>query len=63
VTVENDYSRSYPDYSRTPKAVIAAIAYSMALRLCQEDERDAAEMLRQEWALLHENGVLRQEPC
>lgn len=59
----NDLSLVFPDYAKTPKAVIAAICYSLAERLSAfEDFNDATEVIRTEWAALHSNGIIPQKP-
>jgi len=57
----NEYSQVYPEYRDTPKAVIAAVAYSLAVRIFG-DEAAVRESLRDEWAVLHANGIVPQEP-
>ena len=57
----NDYSYACENYERTPKAVFAALAYSLALRLTGNDDHDAAKaVLRDEWRTLHHNGIVPQ---
>jgi len=60
----NDYARCIVDYERIPKAVLAAIAYSFASRLIEDNDSptmvDAAIM--DEWATLHINGIVPQKP-
>jgi hypothetical protein len=46
----------------TPKAVFAALAWAMAMRLAGDDEKLAGELLRDEWLTLHINGIVQQEP-
>lgn len=58
----NEYQQEFPNFSQTPKAVVAAIAMSLALRLCH-DEFDAAQsLLRNEWEDLHTAGIVPQRP-
>ncbi len=58
----NDYQRSFPDFDKTPKSVIAAIAISFALRLLDDNLDAAAEMIADEWQTLHQNGIVPQRP-
>ena len=58
----NPYQAAFPDFSATPKAVIAAIAYSLAQRLCEDDAAAAAKMIRDEWVHLHASGIVPQKP-
>lgn len=59
----NEYQTSYPAFDKTPKAVVGAVAYSLALRLCEDNHERAAELLRDEWAALHTTGIVPQKPC
>lgn len=47
---------------KTPKTVYAALAYSIALRLCEDDHERAKQMLREEWRALHAAGLVPQKP-
>lgn len=59
----NPYAKVYPDFDKAPKTVIAAVAYSLAQRLCCDgDDGDAQELLRSEWQTLYENGIVPQNP-
>lgn len=58
----NEYQESYPSFDETPKAVVGAVAYSLAMRLCEGDHERAAALLRDEWAVLHTNGIVPQKP-
>ena len=49
----NEYSIAFPGFDSTPKTVIAAIAFSLAMRLCCDNWKDAQEMIRDEWDALH----------
>lgn len=51
-----------PGYADTPKAVYAALAYSLALRMSDDDHDKAAALLGEEWAALHANGIVPQKP-
>ena len=59
----NKYSDVLGDiYDRTPKAVLAAIAVSLALRDA-EDRFDKVEaVILEEWRILHQNGFVPQKP-
>lgn len=59
----NKHAMAYPEYSETPKAVIAAVAYSLALMLNEDNEERAAALLREEWLVLHEAGIVPQKPA
>ena len=58
----NEYQESYPEFDSTPKAVIAAIAYSLALRLSEDNHGAAQELLRDEWRHLHQSGLVPNKP-
>lgn len=59
---QNLYQQAFPAFDDTPKAVIAAIAYSLAMRLCGDDESAALAMLGDEWRALHAAGIVPQKP-
>lgn len=58
----NTYANKYPRYEETPKAITAAVAFSLAMRLCGDNEVDAREMVRAEWEALYENSIIPQKP-
>jgi hypothetical protein len=58
----NDYQSKYPAFDRTPKAVIAAIAVSLAMRLSGDDFIKASQLVAEEWEILHANGIIPQRP-
>lgn len=62
--VKNNYVEALGRmYAATPKAVFAAIAFSFANRLFLKSEgTEVADMLREEWRVLHENGIVPQKP-
>ena len=63
IKLHNDYVRAIPDYSDTPKSVMAAVAYSLARRLTGEDDHNGAvRIMRDEWHALHESGIVPQRP-
>jgi hypothetical protein len=54
----NDYVTALgPAFDLMPKAVIAAVAVSLAARI---DEADAAYIVLNEWRQLHANGLVPQ---
>ncbi len=56
----NEYALRFPNFAETPKAVIAAIAMSLA-RMIEEDNADrACRRIRDEWDMLYENGIVPQ---
>jgi hypothetical protein len=59
----NDYAQRFgPMYARTPKAVFAAIAYSFADRIIANPSADLIEVIKEEWNVLHDNGIVPQKP-
>ena len=58
----NNYADLFPNYEKTPKAVIAALAFSLAMRLEEEDAIRAVELLEEEWLALHRAGIVPQKP-
>ena len=58
----NEYQRAYPGYASTPKAIIAAIAYSFAMRIAEDDEAYASRLIQEEWGVLYDNGIVLQKP-
>lgn len=60
--VSNDYAEAAGRkfYADTPKAVWAALAYSLALCVAGTDA-EAAALLKSEWATLHANGIVPQK--
>jgi hypothetical protein len=61
--VFNEYVKALEGgYALTPKAVYAAVAYSLAMRLCGDDGEAARDLIAQEWQTLHENGLVPQKP-
>jgi len=57
----NNYAECFPNYERTPKAVIAALAFSLAMRLEEGDEVRAGDLLKEEWNALHLAGIVPQK--
>jgi hypothetical protein len=60
--LENQYQRGFPDFDDTPKSVIAAIAFSFALRICEDNHGDAARLIINEWEVLNKNQIVPQKP-
>ena len=58
----NSYQQAFPNYEKTPKAVIAAIAVSFALLRSEDNWDKAIERLTDEWQVLHDNGIVPQKP-
>ena len=50
------------DFDRMPKAVLAAIAVSLASRLTSDNKEEAANLIRREWWILYQNGIIKQKP-
>lgn len=59
--ITNEYAIAYPHYKDTPKAVIAAIAYSLAMRLSCDDADEVKTILLSEWDSLTACGVVQQQ--
>lgn len=57
----NEYAQEFPNYTGTPKAVIAAIALSLAQRIVDSGQ-EPADVIREEWTALYDNGVVPQKP-
>lgn len=59
----NEYACALTSYDRTPKAVFAAIAYAFAARIIADHDSPTIESaILHEWHVLHENGIVPQEP-
>lgn len=56
----NNYQQAIDQgfYEKAPKAVLAAIAVSMAIN----NGEDATEYLKREWQTLYNNGIISQKP-
>jgi hypothetical protein len=50
------------DYAETPKAVYAALAFALAMRLSEDNPEAARALLAEEWLTLHVCGVIPQKP-
>jgi hypothetical protein len=61
--LHNEYAARFGSvYAETPKAVFAAIAYSMCFMVSEEDSRRALARFAEEWQCLHDNGIVPQKP-
>lgn len=59
----NAYVHAVVNYDDTPKAVWAAIAFSLALRLAGNDSNNDANLLiAAEWDALYQNQIVPQKP-
>lgn len=64
----NEYAASLGAlYNETPKAVLAALAVSLAVRIVEGEGTEdtfeaAARLVRDEWAALHRAGIVPQSP-
>jgi hypothetical protein len=56
----NDYAKEVPNYDDIPKSVLAALAFSPAMRLEEDDPERAKQLLITEWAILHQGGLVPQ---
>lgn len=62
--ISNQYAQAFDRlYAKTPKAVFAAVAFSLSFINVEESGTDAAvKHFINEWRMLHENGIVPQEP-
>ena len=58
----NSYQAAFPNYDKTPKAVIAAIAVSLALKLHEDAFDYAVYEISKEWTALYNAGIVPQKP-
>jgi hypothetical protein len=57
----NEYAAALGSfYDSTPKAVFAALAFSLAAHGETADPKEIVARLTREWQILYENGVIRQ---
>jgi hypothetical protein len=49
-------------YCAMPKSVIAAVAFSLALRLCEDNYDRAKQLIKSEWKILFKYGIVSQKP-
>jgi hypothetical protein len=45
-----------------PKTVWQALAFSLAMRICEDDSEKAVAAVAEEWRLLHAQGIIPQKP-
>jgi hypothetical protein len=58
----NSYAQMFDGlYAKIPKAVFAAVAFSYA-SAGGDNQKDATARFLDEWKILHENGIVPQEP-
>lgn len=62
--ITSEYSQAFGYlYDKTPKAIFAAIAFSLAFRDVEESSpAEAVVACLKEWATLHQNGIVEQKP-
>lgn len=61
--IVGEYAEAFGEnYSKIPKAVFAAIAFSYASH-GGDDFVNGAEAAINEWWVLYENNIVRQKPC
>jgi hypothetical protein len=58
---DNSYARRVFDID-APKTVWMAIAFSLAMRIREDDFALAAQEVYAEWEALHANGIVPQKP-
>jgi hypothetical protein len=59
----NEYAAAFGKlYADTPKTVFAAIAYSFAMRLSEDQPKAALALFAEEWQILHVQGIVPQRP-
>lgn len=58
---DNSYARRVHDID-APKTVWMAIAFSLAMRIREDDFELAARECFDEWKVLHANGIVPQKP-
>jgi len=59
--IGNEYADAFGRmYADTPKAVFAAVAYSLAMRLNGDQHEAAIAEFVNEWRVLHANGIVSQ---
>ena len=57
----NEYARLVPNYDEIPKAVFAAIAFSMCFISAEESTEGAVARFNEEWDALHVAGIVPQK--
>jgi ribosomal protein L7/L12 len=61
--LSNEYAELLKFYNRIPKAVLAAIAVSFALKETEDNIELVEEQILKEWKILHENNIVPQSAC
>lgn len=54
----NPYAYEVDGYDDTPKAVFAALAFSLAMRLSEDNYGEARKLLLREWNILTRNDIV-----
>jgi hypothetical protein len=63
IKLPNQYSQAFGKlYDKTPKAVFAAVAYSFAMRLNEDNPEESLEEFMDEWKTLNEQAIVPQAP-
>lgn len=64
--ITNEYAMAFGrDYSKIPKSVFAAVAFSYATWACGDEAKtndDAVARFMKEWRTLNDNGIIPQKP-
>lgn len=60
--ISNAYAQEFPEYRDVPKAVFAAVAFSLAMRMNEDNTDKAKAEFFREWGALHAAGILQQKP-
>ena len=50
------------DHLNAPKTVWQALAFSLAMRICEDNSDKAVAEVAEEWRLLHAQGIVPQKP-
>lgn len=59
----NEYQKLLgEDFDKIPKAVLAAIAISLANRITSDNFEESLAVVRSEWWILYENKIVPQKP-
>jgi hypothetical protein len=64
VKTGNEYAHAIVSYTRIPKAVLAAVAYSFASRIIEDHDNPTMieSAILNEWDVLYKNGIVPQQP-
>jgi hypothetical protein len=62
--IGNEYAQQLRSrYAKTPKAVLAAVVVSLLVKQSGKEDFDGVlDAFVQEWAILHQNGIVSQKP-